>query len=64
MGAFLYAVSTMHCMTVSLVQGGEGLGTLWGRETAREYFERAGFRSIEVHQLPHDVQNDYWVLRA
>src|SRR5690606_30042678 len=63
MGAFLYAVSTMHCMTVSLAQGGEGLGTMWGREKAREYFEKAGFRSVEVCQLPHDVQNDYWVLR-
>jgi SAM-dependent methyltransferase len=63
MGAILYAVSTMHCMTVSLAQGGEGLGTMWGRETAREYFEAAGFRDIEVQQLPHDVQNDYWVLR-
>ena len=63
MGAILYAVSTMHCMTVSLAQGGEGLGTMWGRETAREYFEAAGFRDIAVQQLPHDVQNDYWVLR-
>lgn len=63
LGALLYAVSTMHCMTVSLAQGGEGLGTMWGRERARDYFERAGFGTIEVHQLPHDVQNDYWVLR-
>jgi len=62
MGAILYAVSTMHCMTVSLARGGEGLGTMWGREKAREYFENAGFSSIDVHQLPHDVQNDYWVL--
>ena len=63
MGAFLYAVSTLHCMTVSLAQGGEGLGTMWGREKAREYFSRAGFGQIEVHQLSHDVQNDYWILR-
>lgn len=63
MGAILYAVSTMHCMTVSLAQGGEGLGTMWGREKAREYFDKAGFSSIEVHQLPHDIQNDYWILR-
>ncbi len=63
LGTLLYAVSTMHCMTVSLAQGGEGLGTMWGRETARDYFNRAGFSGIEVHQLPHDVQNDYWVLR-
>ncbi len=63
MGAILYAVSTMHCMTVSLAQGGDGLGTMWGRETARDYFQRAGFTGIEVHQLPHDIQNDYWILR-
>ena len=63
LGAFLYAVSCMHCMTVSLAQGGEGLGTMWGREKAREYFEKAGFTAIEVQQLPHDVMNDYWVLR-
>lgn len=63
LGTLLYTVSIMHCMTVSLAQGGEGLGTMWGRERARDYFTRAGFSSIEVHQLPHDVQNDYWVLR-
>lgn len=63
MGTLLYTVSVMHCMTVSLSQGGEGLGTMWGREKAREYFTKAGFGSIQVHQLPHDVQNDYWVLR-
>lgn len=63
MGTLLYTVSIMHCMSVSLAQGGEGLGTMWGREKAREYFTKAGFGSIEVHQLPHDIQNDYWVLR-
>lgn len=63
MGTLLYTISVMHCMTVSLSQGGEGLGTMWGREKAREYFETAGFGRIEVHQLPHDVQNDYWVLK-
>ncbi len=63
LGTLLYTVSTMHCMTVSLAQGGEGLGAMWGRERARDYFKRAGFEHIDVHQLPHDVQNDYWVLR-
>lgn len=63
MGPLLYTVSIMHCMSVSLAQGGEGLGTMWGRERARDYFTRAGFNSIEVQQLPHDIQNDYWVLR-
>jgi len=63
LGPLLYSVSIMHCMSVSLAQGGEGLGTMWGRERARDYFTRTGFSSIEVHQLPHDIQNDYWVLR-
>lgn len=63
LGTLLYTISLMHCMSVSLAQGGEGLGTMWGRERARDYFSRAGFGSIEVHRLPHDVQNDYWVLK-
>ena len=36
-GTFLYTVSCMHCMTVSLAQGGEGLGAMWGEEKTREY---------------------------
>jgi hypothetical protein len=26
---FLYTVSTLHCMTVSLAQQVDGLGTIW-----------------------------------
>ncbi len=63
MGGFLYAVSTMHCMTVSLAQGGMGLGTMWGRELAEEMLAEAGFTSVEVHDLPHDPQNSYYVCR-
>lgn len=63
LGPFLYAVSTMHCMTVSLAQGGEGLGTMWGAERVRDYMRRAGFSSVEQHQLEHDGQNDYFVMR-
>src|SRR5690606_11741372 len=32
LGTLLYTVSCMHCMTVSLAQGGEGLGAMWGEE--------------------------------
>jgi 2-polyprenyl-3-methyl-5-hydroxy-6-metoxy-1,4-benzoquinol methylase len=62
-GTFLYAISTMHCMTVSLAQGGEGLGAMWGEEKAREYLREAGFRSVETHQLKHDIQNNWYVVR-
>jgi 2-polyprenyl-3-methyl-5-hydroxy-6-metoxy-1,4-benzoquinol methylase len=61
-GTFLYTVSCMHCMTVSLAQGGEGLGAMWGEETTRSYLERAGFRSITTHRLAHDVQNNWYVV--
>jgi 2-polyprenyl-3-methyl-5-hydroxy-6-metoxy-1,4-benzoquinol methylase len=63
-GTLLYTVSCMHCMTVSLAQeGGEGLGAMWGRDTAERMFREAGFGSVEVHELPHDIQNCYYVCR-
>ena len=61
-GTFLYAISCMHCMTVSLAQGGEGLGAMWGEEKTREYLLRAGFRSITTHRLAHDIQNNWYVV--
>jgi len=63
LGTFLYTVSCLHCMTVSLAQGGEGLGAMWGEEKTRDYLERAGFRSIEKHELAHDIQNNWYVVR-
>ena len=54
-GTLLYTISCMHCMTVSLAQGGEGLGAMWGEEKTREYLQQAGFRSIETHRLDHDI---------
>jgi ubiquinone/menaquinone biosynthesis C-methylase UbiE len=62
-GTFLYTASTMHCMAVSLAQGGEGLGTMWGEEKTREYLQKAGFRSIETNQLAHDFANNWYVVR-
>jgi 2-polyprenyl-3-methyl-5-hydroxy-6-metoxy-1,4-benzoquinol methylase len=62
-GTFLYTVSCMHCMTVSLAQGGDGLGAMWGEEKTREYLQRAGFHSVETHELAHDIQNNWYVVR-
>ncbi|GAB4345486.1 MAG: class I SAM-dependent methyltransferase [Leptolyngbyaceae cyanobacterium] len=59
----LYTVSCMHCMTVSLAAGGLGLGTMWGQEKALELLRAAGFSQIEIKQLPHDVMNDYYIIR-
>ncbi len=63
LGPLLYTASCMHCMTVSLAQGGEGLGAMWGEEKTREYLAQAGFRSIEKHELAHDIQNNWYVVR-
>jgi ubiquinone/menaquinone biosynthesis C-methylase UbiE len=63
LGPLLYTVSCMHCMTVSLAQGGEGLGAMWGEEKTREYLAKAGFRSVEKHELAHDIQNNWYVVR-
>jgi 2-polyprenyl-3-methyl-5-hydroxy-6-metoxy-1,4-benzoquinol methylase len=62
MGTLLYTISCMHCMSVSLAQDGEGLGAMWGEEKALEYLAQAGFRAIEVHQLDHDIQNNWYVV--
>lgn len=43
----MYASSTMHCMTVSLAQGGEGLGSVIGEAKARAMALEAGFTRFE-----------------
>ncbi len=58
---FLYTLSCMHCMTVSLAQGGEGLGAMWGEEVIRKYLRKAGFGSVTTHYLEHDLQNNWYV---
>jgi ubiquinone/menaquinone biosynthesis C-methylase UbiE len=61
-GPFLYTVSCMHCTTVSLAQGGEGLGAMWGEERTREYLAKAGFASVTTRRLAHDIQNNWYVV--
>lgn len=63
LAALLYAVSCFHCMPVSLGQGGVGLGTMWGWETAQSMLQRAGYADIQRHSLPHDPMNVWFVAR-
>lgn len=58
---FLYAASTTHCMSVSLSQGGDGLGTVWGVELAESMVRDAGFGQVEVKDLEEDPFNAYFV---
>ncbi|AZQ65938.1 class I SAM-dependent methyltransferase [Silicimonas algicola] len=61
MASFLYAISCAHCTPVSLGQGGEGLGTMWGWETAERMLRDAGFTDVSRRVLPHDPMNVWFV---
>jgi 2-polyprenyl-3-methyl-5-hydroxy-6-metoxy-1,4-benzoquinol methylase len=63
MAPTLYSISTFHCMTVSLALDGAGLGTMWGEQKAEEMFREAGFTSVEIHHVPEDILNAYYVCR-
>jgi len=58
---FLYGVSLLHCMTVSLSQDGDGLGAAWGEQTAVRMLREAGFGVPTVHRLDRDPLNNYYV---
>jgi 2-polyprenyl-3-methyl-5-hydroxy-6-metoxy-1,4-benzoquinol methylase len=60
---FLYTISCLHCMTVSLEAGGMGLGAMWGSERAQRMLAEAGFGRVDVRRLPHDAMNLYFVAR-
>ncbi len=60
---FLYTISCLHCMTVSLAAGGMGLGAMWGSERAQAMLTEAGFGRVDVRTLPHDAMNLYFVAR-
>jgi hypothetical protein len=61
LGPFLYAVSCMHCMTVSLSQNGEGLGAMWGQERAKQMLATAGLVGTQVHRIDEDPVNCCYV---
>ena len=61
MAPFIYTISCMHCMSVSLANEGMGLGAMWGRETATRMLKQAGFPEVRVQTLPHDVLNYYYI---
>ena len=61
MGPFLYTVSLMHCMPVGLVDGGPGLGMMWGREKAVEMLKKAAFKQVQVLEMPEDPFNLHFI---
>ncbi len=61
MGTFMYTVSCMHCMTVSLALDGAGLGAMWGEQTALRMLAEAGFTKVDVRRVEGDRTNSYYV---
>lgn len=61
LGPFLYTISCMHCMTVSLAEDGMGLGAMWGEQKAREMLRDAGFTSIEAVHVDGDILSMYFI---
>ncbi len=61
MAPLLYAVSTLHCMTVSLAHGGAGIGTVFGEQLARRMLADAGFVDLVVLPAPGDPGDAVYV---
>ena len=53
MERFLYAFSTLHCLSVSLQDGGAGTGTVMRADTVRRYATEAGFAAVDVLDVDH-----------
>lgn len=60
---YIYAMSTMHCMPVSLALNGAGLGTAWGWQLATAMLTEAGFADIVVEELEADPGKYYYIAR-
>lgn len=56
-----FTISTMHCMTISLAQGGAGLGAMWGEQLARQMLGDAGLTVLDVMRIEGDITNSYYV---
>lgn len=64
MAALLYTASLTHCTPVSIGQGGPGLGTMWGWETAERMLREAGFGRVRMQRFQHDPLNVWFVASA
>lgn len=60
---FLYTISTMHCMTVSLAHGGVGLGTAWGHQLAKSMLAEAGFDDVQTAEIEQNPLDFYYIAR-
>ncbi len=61
MAPWMYSVSCLHCVPISLALGGVGLGAMWGNQKAQQMLLDAGFTGVQVLQIPGDPVNSYYV---
>ena len=53
MERFFYTFSTLHCLAVSMQDGGVGTGTVIRADDVRRYATDAGFSAVEVLDVDH-----------
>ena len=64
LGPWLYTSSCMHCVSVSMHQGGEGLGAMWGQEKALELLNASGFEHVTIKRINDDPFNNYYIAKS
>ncbi|HLW02290.1 MAG TPA: methyltransferase domain-containing protein [Ktedonobacterales bacterium] len=63
MGAFIYSTSVLYCMTVSLAEGGAGMGTAgMPPSKVRELCAEAGFGSVRLLPIENPFRNVFEVM--
>jgi len=53
MERFFYTFSTLHCLAVSMQDGGVGTGTVIRADAVRAYAQDAGFSTVDVLDVDH-----------
>jgi 2-polyprenyl-3-methyl-5-hydroxy-6-metoxy-1,4-benzoquinol methylase len=53
MERFFYTFSTLHCLAVSMQDGGVGTGTVIRPDTVRQYAADAGFATVDILAVEH-----------
>ena len=61
LGPALYGISCLHCVSVSLAQGGVGLRNMRGEQKARQMPADAGLASVQVRRVHGDPITSYFI---
>lgn len=56
---FMYTISCMPCVTVSLAFGGAGLRAMWGEQMACQMLGGVGLTRVAIAQISADTGSNY-----